>query len=290
MSSNIDNEEHDPVANLHMHPTKGILKSSKSTDDAGQDVISEVNNCSTTTGMTRSESKSHKIPHFDEMNIIATYHPVDKDYGHMKIEEPKTPYARNEMIDEELNSEQTTMTGIDPNALAQRLNESSVPSPPASRMRTDRLARRSIDEDIEPSSDDSEHRKQFENHRKQHYNEFEIVRLRKKEIEDELRALEQDETSNQSDGKGIDTISSSRSSVESIKPILIHPESKDSSSSSGHHQHHVHVEDDQHDDQQLTPEERERKKQFELKRKKHYNEFRAARLADKDDDEQETTG
>jgi protein phosphatase inhibitor 2 len=54
------------------------------------------------------------------MNIIATYHPVDKDYGHMKIEEPKTPYARNEMIDEELNSEQTTMTGIDPNALAQR--------------------------------------------------------------------------------------------------------------------------------------------------------------------------
>ena len=38
-----------------------------------------------------------------------------------------------------------------------------------------------------------EHRKQFEDHRKQHYNEFEVVRLHKKEIEAELRALEQEE-------------------------------------------------------------------------------------------------
>ena len=53
-----------------------------------------------------------------------------------------------------------------------------------------------------------EHRKQFEQHRKQHYNEFEVVRLRKKEIEDELRALEQEEqketatvSSHESDGE-----------------------------------------------------------------------------------------
>lgn len=53
------------------------------------------------------------------MNIIATYHPVDKDYGHMKIEEPKTPYAHNEAIDEEMDTEGTKI-GVDPSALAQR--------------------------------------------------------------------------------------------------------------------------------------------------------------------------
>ena len=69
-----------------------------------------------------------------------------------------------------------------------------MPSSDAPRVRHDSAARKLSQDDISQSSTDVEHRQQFESHRKQHYNEFEVVRLRRKEIEDELRALEQEES------------------------------------------------------------------------------------------------
>lgn len=52
MSSNISNEEHDPVANLTMLPARSILKTSHSIDD-NRLVAAGI----PTTGMKRSESK-----------------------------------------------------------------------------------------------------------------------------------------------------------------------------------------------------------------------------------------
>lgn len=108
----------------------------------------------------KRNSNDSKHAHFDEDNIKKTYHPPDKDYGFMKVDEPKTPFERAEPDDG---------SPVDPNALAARLKA---------------LER---NDDGESDDDDElerqrklERKIEFEKRRKQHYNMRAELKTREK--------------------------------------------------------------------------------------------------------------
>lgn len=132
--------------NLQKKPSKGILKSSRSMD--GQEG-------------TPSTSKRPKEQRFDEMNIMETFHPANKDYGHMKVDEPKTPYSEAVEGDLEPTDE------LDANILAAKL-AASMNKPPKCMDACD------SDEDMDEPEDVRQKRLEFEKKRKMHYNEFQV--------------------------------------------------------------------------------------------------------------------
>lgn len=120
---------------------KSILK--RSTDHQSQ----------TFTKFKRNASTISKSATFDEQNLVETMHPINKDYGHQQIDEPKTPFVRS-------SQSHANSTPVDPQALSDKLLQLQIEQ---QRTTTD-----------SPS---------FEEKRRQHYTEAQCLKDQKKSPE-----------------------------------------------------------------------------------------------------------
>lgn len=131
------------------------------------------------------QKKSQK---WDEMNILATYHPADKDYGLMKIDEPSTPYNRmlGDEDDEGALSDSDGHGGLAADDLASKLVAAEGTEPRFMR-EEEEVEEESIEEEEEElTPEEQAKRSHFQMMRKMHYNEGRNIKLARQLIASEL--------------------------------------------------------------------------------------------------------
>jgi len=115
---------------------------------------------------------------WDEMNILLTHHPADKDYGHMKIDEPKTPYEYD-MPDDEEEGEGAMSCEWSPNKLDQDALFSKLEDVNGSGKRALKFEEQAEKFEAQAermSLEDSTKEKDFSKKRSAHYNEYQVMK------------------------------------------------------------------------------------------------------------------
>ncbi|TRY84103.1 hypothetical protein DNTS_032950 [Danionella cerebrum] len=175
-------------------PIKGILKNKSSIKAPSEEPVQDTPEPG---GPINSEDDPQKKSQkWDEMNILATYHPADKDYGLMKIDEPSTPY--NRMVGDEDEGAQSDSEGnavLPSEDLAKKL-EAAVEDAESRFMQEpeqEEEGESSEEEEEEMSPEEQARKKQFQMMRKMHYNEGMNIKLARELIANELDEEEEDE-------------------------------------------------------------------------------------------------